>query len=440
MSKVLIILIIMFIILLSFLSMVNSFSVNNWFPIVPISSYNFDKPSQITILNKEFVVWKKDETFIVQDDKCPHRAAPLSEGYIDKDSGNLRCSYHGWEFDKKGCVNCIPQIYNKDSYLEKQNLKLNTYLTYCYGNILWAYLGEEMPKKTPNMIYDFEDCDENTFMRELPYDQYILLENLFDPQHIPFAHHKLQSVREKASPVKIKKLHEDENIFSLYFEDNTWNFGNNTYRNGTMNFLMPFYYFMHNKYPESNIVHALCIPVSEGNSRIFIKNQSEKKTIFNKFPSWIKHMMTNKFLDSDSLLLTKQEQTIRKYNNGSIYNPLKLYKLPTSGDSSTILFNKWASKHLSNIPYFHKTSYNNYDLDRKKILNRYEQHTKNCKDCLKTYNDINDFKIYATSILFIMGTCSGNLLILLIALANYNICEKLAEKFEYEDYVHNDID
>tara|TARA_B100001989_G_C24350357_1_gene369346 strand:+ start:83 stop:538 length:456 start_codon:yes stop_codon:yes gene_type:complete len=151
-------------------------------------------------------------------------------------------------------------------------------------------------------------------------------------------------------------------------------------------------------------------------------------------------MMTNKFLDSDSLLLTKQEQTIRKYNNGSIYNPLRLYKLPTSGDSSTILFNKWASKHLSNIPYFHKTSYNNYDLDRKKILNRYEQHTKNCKDCLKTYNDINDFKIYATSILFMMGTYSANLLILLIALANYNICEKLAERFEYEDYVHNDID
>ena len=35
-----------------------------------------------------------------------------------------------------------------------------------------------------------------------------------------------------------------------------------------------------------------------------------------------------------------------------------------------------------------------------------------------------------------MGTYSANLLILLIALANYNICEKLAERFEYEDYVH----
>lgn len=28
-------------------------------------------------------------------DSCPHRLAPLSEGRVDKETGNLSCNYHG---------------------------------------------------------------------------------------------------------------------------------------------------------------------------------------------------------------------------------------------------------------------------------------------------------------------------------------------------------
>ena len=51
---------------------------NNWFPIIPISCSDFKNPKEITILGKEYVLWKKNNEFILQDNICPHRCAPLS--------------------------------------------------------------------------------------------------------------------------------------------------------------------------------------------------------------------------------------------------------------------------------------------------------------------------------------------------------------------------
>lgn len=42
-------------------------------------------------------------------DRCPHRAAALSEGRMTA-SGHLQCAYHGWTFGRDGsCLN-IPQV------------------------------------------------------------------------------------------------------------------------------------------------------------------------------------------------------------------------------------------------------------------------------------------------------------------------------------------
>ena len=45
---------------------------------------------------------------------------------------------------------------------------------------------------------------------ELPYSINTLLENFFDPAHIPFAHHKLQSSRELASDVNVTLLNTND--------------------------------------------------------------------------------------------------------------------------------------------------------------------------------------------------------------------------------------
>jgi phenylpropionate dioxygenase-like ring-hydroxylating dioxygenase large terminal subunit len=45
--------------------------------------------------------WRDGESGIhVWDDRCPHRGAPLSEGFVS--GGLITCPSHGWRFDVNG--------------------------------------------------------------------------------------------------------------------------------------------------------------------------------------------------------------------------------------------------------------------------------------------------------------------------------------------------
>ena len=73
------------------------------------------KPTTATLLGIPLVIWKSTSSpdYQIFLDKCPHRLAPLSEGRINE-SGNLMCSYHGWEFNSDGECTRIPQADSRD--------------------------------------------------------------------------------------------------------------------------------------------------------------------------------------------------------------------------------------------------------------------------------------------------------------------------------------
>jgi phenylpropionate dioxygenase-like ring-hydroxylating dioxygenase large terminal subunit len=405
---------------------------NNWFPLVSINSHDFKNPHQLTLLGKQFVLWKKDDKYILQNDICPHRCAPLSEGYIDKNSKNLRCAYHGWEFDDTGKCTDIPQ-----SNLKITNKKANSqcYPTYSYGDILWGYLGSSPYDHTPDQKYYLQNSSF-AFFRDLPYGVHILLENFFDPAHIPYAHHKLQSNRDKGCPIDIKLLTDinNNNSFSILFQDTN---ENNSAREGLMTFNYPCHYYLTQTQPKSSFLHGLHIffvPIKEDYTRIFIKYKfNEKSRIFkimNLIPLWYRHILTNNFLDSDSLILHKQEKNINLCDS---YNSHNLYFLPTSSDKSIILYRKWIKKHFEKIPFYNKLPIKN-DLTREQILDRYNQHTKNCKVCKKAYRNLqigsyllglSIFIFYKKVILFpVIGII-------------YIFLHNLKQNLVFKDYVHN---
>ncbi len=49
---------------------------------------------------KQVVVYKRDDTFYVYDNRCPHEGYPLREGTVDKDCV-LTCNWHNWKFRLK---------------------------------------------------------------------------------------------------------------------------------------------------------------------------------------------------------------------------------------------------------------------------------------------------------------------------------------------------
>jgi len=50
----------------------------------------------------------QDGQFVCLTDRCPHRAARLSNGQIIE--GRIECLYHGWQFGTDGQCLHIPQL------------------------------------------------------------------------------------------------------------------------------------------------------------------------------------------------------------------------------------------------------------------------------------------------------------------------------------------
>ncbi len=62
-----------------------------------------------TVLDRPLAVFRDDGGRpVALEDRCAHRATPLSAGRVD--AGRLRCGYHGWQYDGSGHVTEIPSL------------------------------------------------------------------------------------------------------------------------------------------------------------------------------------------------------------------------------------------------------------------------------------------------------------------------------------------
>jgi phenylpropionate dioxygenase-like ring-hydroxylating dioxygenase large terminal subunit len=362
--------------------------------------------------------------------------APLSEGYIDKDTQNLRCSYHGWEFDEKGCVTCLPQCNNK-----KIIKKLNLYDSLIYGNMLWVNFGNETTN-TPDQLYNL-NYDTDVLMRDLPYDVDILLENLFDPAHIPFAHHKLQSTRELASSVNINTTILNRTQLSFNFEDwSNLNRDKDHYRNGTMNFILPCYYYLETLYPDIDLkkLNVFCTPIEPGKTKLFISYEFKDGPFYRVYkliPKWAVHILIQTFFDSDTYLLNRQEKWLRENNNNNLDNIERLYYMPTTSDKAVQIFNKWKRS------YFHKSKSSDINKfkseERKEILDRYYQHTKECVYCSTALENFKKTQTLGIILILSIGIYEQNILSPFLSYIWFTLLEKIIQQFIFKDYVHKNI-
>ena len=79
---------------------------NYWY--IACSSKSISKkPHAFKAFNKSLVAFRgTDGVVAVLEDRCAHRNAPLSKGFID--NGLLRCPYHGWGYRTDGVAADIP--------------------------------------------------------------------------------------------------------------------------------------------------------------------------------------------------------------------------------------------------------------------------------------------------------------------------------------------
>jgi len=56
------------------------------------------------------------------NDVCPHRGAPLSQGWVSEVQGHdcVVCPYHGWAFDEEGVLRDVPAAEKAEAWPRKQ--------------------------------------------------------------------------------------------------------------------------------------------------------------------------------------------------------------------------------------------------------------------------------------------------------------------------------
>lgn len=167
-----------------------------------------------TILEKPVVLFRGESgKYIALDDRCCHRAAPLSMGRVEGDC--LRCMYHGMKYDATGA--CI-EVPGQDRI--PKTLRVHSYPVEERGHLIWIWMGDPA-LADPDLIVDYPPLHDPDW-RGLPaYLHYnaswlLIVDNLSDLAHLAFVHTNTLGGSEeyayKTKPASIDRL---ENGFRL---------------------------------------------------------------------------------------------------------------------------------------------------------------------------------------------------------------------------------
>lgn len=159
---------------------------NDWYVACAVDDIADDKPIAIQILDEQIAIWRAGDGLVALEDRCIHRAAPLSLGRCE--GVNLRCMYHGILFDDAGEAIEIP---GQD--VIPPTAKVRTYpVTTRYG-LVWVWMGDPaiadaglVPSLFPGV--DFDDYVTGTGAMDFEAEAQLISDNLLDFSHTPYVH------------------------------------------------------------------------------------------------------------------------------------------------------------------------------------------------------------------------------------------------------------
>ncbi len=148
-----------------------------------------EEPFARTLLNEKVVLFRdKDGRAHALEDRCCHRATPLSLGDV-VDQG-LQCGYHGLIFNGDGKCVLIP---GQDSI--PPQAKVRSYPVVEQQDILWIWMGDPA-QADESLIVDFpfladhENHPHGHATTEIDCNYMLMVDNLMDLTHIPYIHKK----------------------------------------------------------------------------------------------------------------------------------------------------------------------------------------------------------------------------------------------------------
>jgi 5,5'-dehydrodivanillate O-demethylase len=155
-----------------------------WHPIHVGDALQVGRPVRVQALGEFFTLWRgQGGTVNLVQDRCPHRQTLLSLGWVAGD--NIRCFYHGWEFNGGG--QCVRQPAEKAGFAAK--VRIRSYPVREYLGLVFAYLGEGEPpefQRFPEL--EGSAGGVNVHSHPVPCNYFQRVENDLDELHVHFVH------------------------------------------------------------------------------------------------------------------------------------------------------------------------------------------------------------------------------------------------------------
>lgn len=164
---------------------------NNFWYAVAHSEEIAAKPLEIQLLGRRYAAYRgADGKAVVLGNRCPHRGASLSAGFVKGCA--LVCPYHGWEFEADGACSRVPA--NPEGVRVAQRARVESLETTEGSGFVWAFVGELPPGERPPIPVcpEFGDPSWRRITGEFRWKAHYtrVVENAVDIAHAPFVHSK----------------------------------------------------------------------------------------------------------------------------------------------------------------------------------------------------------------------------------------------------------
>lgn len=187
----------------------NTYLAPYWYVIALSKSVSTQKPYKVTCFDKDIVLYREYYGQIVaQNNVCPHRGAPLDQGWIEHNSmtnkTNIVCPYHGWNFDTNGVLKSVPSQKCDCKHLPKrQVLPTYTHKIHEEHGYIWYFYDNEnsndketketrkyMPQIPATLLQSFLENSWKPVYGEIVFDStyWNVFDNAIDITHIHFLH------------------------------------------------------------------------------------------------------------------------------------------------------------------------------------------------------------------------------------------------------------
>ncbi|CAI5525056.1 unnamed protein product [Closterium sp. Naga37s-1] len=482
----------------------------NWYPVALIEDLDPSRPTSFQLLGRDLVIWRDSQgRWRAHADRCPHRLAPLSEGRLDE-NGLLQCPYHGWSFRGDGTCAVIPQA--SDSGPESRACSSSRACVASYPALVsqgllfvWPEEGrweEALAVEPPRLpdVFEDEGFSSVTIQRDLYYGFDTLMENVSDPSHIEFAHHKVTGRRDRAKPLPFNITSSGPFGFSATTDtstpvtvtpanspdtstpDTTSADDGSTPRISSW-FMAPCSFFSRiDLFPTIPVIGRqhwqlwICsfnVPMGPGKTRSIVCSARNfaRLTVpggkwWQLYPRWLEHLTSNLIYDGDMIVLQGQEKVLKGGGGGGGGVPYsKLTYTPAAADRMVLAFRNWLRRYGGGEPAWDPSltagpggaaPLPSTVLSRAEMLDRLGQHTEKCSSCraaLKNVRRLAAVLAGAAAVLLAaaaavapgevvgVGGKAGLAVGAVVALAGAAWLKyELEPQFVHRDYVHADVE